>query len=65
MRIDYNSALRNPMIPDAPVTRRGTIATVTLHNPGRLNALTESDAAWLVTLSADEGVGCVVLRERG
>lgn len=51
------------------VTRDGDIATVTLSNPGKLNALTRD--MWrgvgeaMRELSADEGLRCVVLRGAG
>ena len=57
------------MNPDVLVTRDGAIATVALHNPDKLNALTL--AMWqrlkheVDALSADDGVRCVVLRGSG
>jgi len=51
------------------VERDGEIATVTLHNPAKLNALTV--AMWeglrgaLATLSADDALRCIVLRGAG
>lgn len=57
------------MIPDVLVARDGAIATVTLHNPDKLNALTA--AMWqalkgaMSALSADESVRCIVLRGAG
>jgi enoyl-CoA hydratase len=57
------------MTPDVLVTRDGAIATVTLHNPAKLNALTA--AMWqalksvMDALSADEDVRCVVVRGAG
>lgn len=51
------------------VTREGVIATVTLSNPGKLNALTV--AMWqaltheMEALSADEALRCIVLRGAG
>ena len=56
---------------DAPVlvARDGAIATVTLNNPARLNALTRAMWAGLGdamrALSADDGLRCVVLRGAG
>lgn len=53
----------------ASVLRDGAIATVTLHNPDRLNALNK--AMWIELgaamreLSADDGLRCVVLRGAG
>lgn len=53
----------------ASVLRDGAIATVTLHNPDRLNALNK--AIWIRLgaamreLSADDGLRCVVLRGAG
>jgi enoyl-CoA hydratase len=57
------------MTHDILVIRDGGIATVTLNNPGRLNAL--SKAMWLRLgealreLSEDDGLRCVVLRGAG
>lgn len=57
------------MIPDVLVTRDGVIATVALHNPPKLNALTL--AMWralkreMESLSADEDVRCIVVRGDG
>jgi enoyl-CoA hydratase len=57
------------MPPDVLVTRDGDIATVTLHNPGKLNALTL--AMWqtlkrvMHDLSADDALRCVLLRGSG
>jgi enoyl-CoA hydratase len=57
------------MTADVVVARDGVVATVTLSNPGKLNALTA--AMWaaltraLEALSADEGLRCVVLRGDG
>ena len=51
------------------VEREGALATVVLHNPGKLNALTA--AMWgelkraVDALSADDGLRCVVLRGAG
>ena len=59
----------NPMTPDVLVSRDGAIATVTLHNPPKLNALTASMWQALTcamnALSADEDLRCVVLRGEG
>ena len=53
----------------ASVTRDGAIATVTLNNPDRLNALTKAMWSALGTimreLSADDALRCVVLRGAG
>jgi enoyl-CoA hydratase/carnithine racemase len=59
----------NPMTPDVLVSRDGAIATVTLHNPPKLNALTVSmwqalEAA-MRALSGEEELRCVVLRGEG
>ena len=57
------------MTPDVLVTRDGAIATVVLHNPDKLNALTL--AMWqrltheMHALAADECVRCIVLRGSG
>ena len=57
------------MTPDVLVTSDGAIATVTLHNPAKLNALTA--AMWqalrraMASLSADDDLRCVVLRGAG
>ncbi len=57
------------MPPDVLVMRDGDLATVTLHNPGKLNALTL--AMWqalkrvMDTLSADDAVRCIVVRGAG
>ena len=57
------------MTPDVLVSQDGAIATVTLRNPGKLNALTTS--MWqalrraMDALSADEDLRCVVLRGDG
>jgi enoyl-CoA hydratase/carnithine racemase len=56
-------------MPDVLVARDGAIATITLHNPGKLNALTV--AMWqalkreVQTLSADDDLRCIVLRGSG
>lgn len=51
------------------VTREGVIATVTLSNPGKLNALTvamwQALAHEMEALSADEALRCIVLRGAG
>ena len=51
------------------VSRDGTIATVTLNNPAKLNALNkpmwEQLGAVMRELSADDGLRCVVLRGAG
>src|SRR5689334_1969457 len=56
-------------IPGIFVEREGVIATVTLSNPGKLNALTVSMwqelARAMAGLSADDGLRCVVLRGAG
>lgn len=57
------------MIPDILVTRERDVATVTLHNPPKLNALTL--AMWqrfrreVEALSDDESLRCVVIRGAG
>jgi enoyl-CoA hydratase len=55
--------------PQIAVTRNGDIATVTLDNPGKLNALTvvmwQQLAGVMEALSADGTVRCVVLRGAG
>jgi enoyl-CoA hydratase len=57
------------MTPQVLVTRSGAIATVTLDNPGKLNALTL--AMWqalkcaMQELSADESLRCVIVRGAG
>ena len=57
------------MTPDVLVTRNGAIATVTLHNPGKLNALSLS--MWqalkceMEGLTEDDALRCVVLRGAG
>ena len=57
------------MTPDVLVTRDSAIATVTLHNPGKLNALTA--AMWqalgraMSELSDENALRCVVLRGAG
>ena len=57
------------MTSDVIVTRDGAIATVTLHNPGKRNALTA--AMWqalrsaMRELSAQDSLRCVVLRGSG
>ncbi len=57
------------MTPDVLVTRDGAIATVTLHNPAKLNALTV--AMWcaltraMSELSDEDALRCVVLRGAG
>src|SRR5687768_13827471 len=57
------------MTADVVVARDGVVATVTLSNPGKLNALTA--AMWaaltraLEAVSADEDLRCVVLRGAG
>ena len=59
----------HPMNPDVLLTRDGAVATVTLHNPEKLNALTL--AMWrrlkrvMEDLSADDALRCVVLRGAG
>ena len=49
--------------------RDGALATVTLSNPGKLNAVDfamwESLAATIAALSADDQVRCVILRGEG
>jgi enoyl-CoA hydratase/carnithine racemase len=49
--------------------RNGAIATVTINNPAKRNALTKAAwqrlAATMHTLSADEGLRCIVLRGAG
>jgi enoyl-CoA hydratase len=56
-------------MPQIIVTRDGPIATVALHNPDKLNALTVSMwqalAREMETASADETLRCVVLRGSG
>lgn len=51
------------------LTREGAVATVTMSNPGKLNALTVAMwrelAAVFNTLSADDALRCVVLRGAG
>ena len=55
--------------PQILVARDGALATVTLSNPGKLNALTVS--MWreleraMAALSADDGLRCIVLRGAG
>src|SRR5688572_11455011 len=57
------------MIPDVLVTRDGAVATVALHNPAKLNAMTL--AMWqalkrvMDDLSRDDDLRCVVLRGAG
>ena len=57
------------MSANVSVAREGAIATVTLSNPGKLNALTV--AMWqaltraMAALSADDALRCVVLRGAG
>jgi enoyl-CoA hydratase/carnithine racemase len=57
------------MGPELLVSSDGAIATVTLSNPGKLNAITV--AMWrelprvMNALSAEDGVRCVVLRGAG
>lgn len=57
------------MVPGILVARDGVIATVSLNNPGKLNALTV--AMWrelarvMPALSADETLRCIVLRGAG
>jgi enoyl-CoA hydratase len=55
--------------PGVQVDRDGHIATVALHNPGKLNALTlqmwKDLAAALAELSRDDALRCVVLRGAG
>jgi enoyl-CoA hydratase/carnithine racemase len=69
MSIPYNNAVDPPMVATVLVTRNGVIATVALHNPEKLNALTVS--MWkalkreLESLSADESLRCVVVRGHG
>jgi len=57
------------MNPEVLVTRDGTFATVALHNPRRLNALTvrmwRSLQQAMRTLSDDEALRCVVIRGSG
>ena len=57
------------MNPEVLVTRDGTIATVALHNPPRLNALTvrmwRSLHEAMRALSDDEALRCVVIRGSG
>ena len=57
------------MTPDILVTRDGAIATVTLHNPGKLNAITVAMWAALTremqALSDQDELRCVVLRGAG
>jgi enoyl-CoA hydratase len=57
------------MSPDILVSRDGVIATVALHNPPKLNALTVSMwqalARAMNQLSADDRLRCVVLRGHG
>ncbi len=56
-------------MPSIDVTRDGSIATVALNNPGKLNALTV--AMWIEfarrmrELSADDGLRCIVVRGAG
>jgi enoyl-CoA hydratase/carnithine racemase len=54
---------------DILVKREGDIATVTLNNPGKLNALTQGMwrelGAAMRALSADDALRCVVLRGAG
>jgi enoyl-CoA hydratase/carnithine racemase len=56
-------------VPGVRVARDGAIATVTLGNPGKLNALTVSMwqalAREMDALSADERLRCIVLRGAG
>jgi len=55
--------------PEVRVERDGAIATVSLSNPDKLNALTVSMwrdlARALDTLSGDDGLRCIVLRGAG
>lgn len=57
------------MTPDVLVTRDGAIATVTLQNPGKLNALTltmwQALKREMETLSRDETLRCVLIRGAG
>lgn len=57
------------MTPEVLVQRDGAIATVTLHNPPKRNALTvamwQSLRRGIEALSADDGVRCVVVRGAG
>lgn len=57
------------MTPHILVTRDGAIATVTLHNPGKLNAITVAMWAALTremrALSEQDDLRCVVLRGAG
>jgi enoyl-CoA hydratase/carnithine racemase len=57
------------MAPDVLIDRDGDIATVTLHNPGKLNALTMSMwralARAMKEVSEDDALRCVVLRGAG
>jgi len=67
----HPSAFRLPPLSSSPilVSRDGAIATVTLNNPSRLNALNR--AMWarlgevMGELSADDALRCVVLRGAG
>jgi enoyl-CoA hydratase len=56
-------------MPEIIVSRDGAVATIALHNPGKLNALTVSMwqalAREMETASADETLRCVVLRGSG
>ena len=56
-------------MPEVIVSRDGVIATVTLHNPAKLNALTaamwQSLKSAMDALSRDEAVRCIVLRGAG
>jgi enoyl-CoA hydratase/carnithine racemase len=56
-------------MPEILVSRDGPIATIALHNPGKLNALTVSMwqalARQMDAASADETLRCVVLRGSG
>jgi enoyl-CoA hydratase len=56
-------------MPEIIVSRDGAVATVALHNPGKLNALTVSMwqalAREMEAASADETLRCVVLRGSG
>ena len=56
-------------MPEVLVARDGAIATVTLHNPPKLNALTvamwQALAREMRTLSGDDALRCIVLRGAG
>jgi enoyl-CoA hydratase/carnithine racemase len=65
----HHSAFIVHDVPDILVSRDGAIATVALHNPPKLNALTlamwRALKAELETLSADDDLRCIVLRGSG